>query len=244
MPPEGDDPEQNPPPDGDANASPAGNPPAAPAITSLTPDAVRQSPEYRAQQAAARTAAREQGRLATENARLREEAETARTAAEAQARESQLAGVRSVLGDEGVALYDEIAELSATDPVGAANKIRELGLKLAQTQQQQPPAGSEPAPGDQPAGGTTVPPQGQAPFPPPGGVSASAPVGQPAVDNSWETIGKEAEQRYQDVVATVQGPLSGRNRVTGRMRTAAVMDFLVSSVAKAIDLRQKEARGR
>lgn len=209
--------------------------PPSPAIASLTPDAVRKSPEYQVQKEAARTAARAQGAAEAEANRLRTELETLRAAAEAQARESQLAGVRSVLGDQGEVLYNEIAELSNTDPVAAATKIRELGAMLAQNQPPVVPgSGTQPPP----AGGAHVP---QAPFPP-SGVSASAPLGQPTTDNSYDQIATEAEKRYQDVVAIVQGPLSGRNRVTGKMRTGAIMDFLVSSVAKAVSRRQAEGR--
>lgn len=218
----------------------SGQPPS-PATISLTADAVRNSPEYREQAKVARREARQRGTVDAENARLRAELEQVRTAAEATARESQVEQIRGILGDEGVAAWDQIAELSTTDPVAAAREFAGFGQRMAQSRAAQAAADVGPAttPPAAPAGGTVPPAQL-----PNSGVSASAPLGQPAVDNSWDTIGAEAEARYQDVVKTVQGPVGGRNRITGRIRQAAIMDYLVSSVAKTLGLREKESSRR
>lgn len=218
--------------------APSGAPAAPPVSTALSIEAVRNSPEYREQAKAARTAARKAGTVEVENARLRTELEATRTAAEAQARESQAEQVRAILGDDGVATWEAIAELSTTDPVAAARQFADFGARLAQSQQPPPaPDGSAPT---LPAGGAPVPP---APLPNQG-VSASAPLGQSGTDNSYEQIANEAEARYQDVVKVVQGPLSGRNRITGKIRQGAIMDFLVSSVARTVGAREKAGTRR
>lgn len=222
--------------------APPGTPPA-PASVAAPADAVRNSPEYRQKAAEARANARRAGDLERQLTEARTQAANAQAAAEAQDRERQANEIRSILGDDGVAEWETIAELSATDPVAAARGFRGLMDRMVQNQ---------PAPGTAPAGATTppAPPAGVDPVAqgtrgfPTGRVDASVPMGQPGTDNSWQQIADEAEARFGEAVKRQQGSLQDRSRFTGKDRREAVMDLLVAGYAKAVQAGKITVRAR
>lgn len=216
--------------------NPEGNqPPAAPAApatqaTRLSPADVRATPEYQAQVSAARREARLKGEAEARETQLRSELEETRAAAEAQAREAQAAQIASVLGADGVARWNEIAELQATDPVGAAQKFAAFGVEMGQTH----------------AARTAAAAQGGAPAKPPaaplpsGGVGAGAPIGQATTGTTWDEIADAAEGKFDEIAARQQGPLTERNRVTGRDRAEGMMSHLVGGYARLAAQRVKD----
>lgn len=199
---------------------------AVDAQLSQTPEAVKATPEFQALSQQLRQTARENGRLRAAEARIRQEAEQARLAAEAErqtALESQLA---DILGQDGIATYQEIAELGATDPVAAARKFAELMGKGVQSA---PVADVPPAP--PPAPGEAIVPA-QTPPPPPGGADANAPL-LTAQGEDIAALTGQLDKRYTDVVERNQNP-STRNRVTMRDRADAMISYLGSAYVKAL----------
>lgn len=135
----------------------------------------------------------------------------------------------SILGDEaGVAAYQEIAELTASDPRAAAKRMAEL---IAQARVQNPAApATPPAPPAPAAGEGTVPNQPPAP---PRGVGADAPLGQPPrTEDDHLTIAAELESTYQSVVNRVQDPQT-RRRVTMKDRAGAFIGYVGAAVLRA-----------
>jgi hypothetical protein len=218
-------------PDDDDAATPPPTPPA-PGSLSLTPDLVRATPEFKAQERIARSEARKRGQLERDLAQARTDAETARAAAEAQSQAAREAEIRAILGDDGVAAWTEIADLSASDPAAAARKFREFGEAMAQSlvaaAPQAPPATPPPAPEN---GGITVP-TGTPPPPSLGRtVGASAPLGQPAVQEGWDDIIATSQQTVDAIVKRNQDPLQ-RNRVTMRDRATGIMSYVAGAYAQ------------
>lgn len=216
------------PPADDQQAAPDGQEPAAPApgTVSLSPSDVKNSPEYRALQRQAREEARRRGDAEAALSQFRE----AQAAAEAERLASQEARIRELLGPDGTALWNNLADLSASDPVAAAEL---LSRTLAQSQgaATPPPAAVEPAPteGEAPV---TTPAGAAAPPPPmPSGAAASAPI-TPPESNPWDAIIDSSQRHFDEVVERNQNPMT-RNRVTMRDRGAAMMSFLLGSYAKA-----------
>ncbi len=149
-------------------------------------------------------------------------------------REAQANEIRSILGDEGVADWQNIADLAATDQTAAARAFAQLrGKVLAQNQTQPPTA---------PPVGSTQPAMAGGGMFPTRGVDANAPLGQPSADNSWAAVAAEAEARFQTQVARQQGSLQDRSRFTGKDRREGIMDYLASAYAKVMGERQASGR--
>lgn len=217
---EGDD-------DDTGGAPPAGDPPAPPANLSLTPEQIRNSPEFRAQARENRKLARQLGEAQTAAAAARTEAEGARQAAEAKQQADLVAELTATLGDEGVADYNELVELAATDPTAAARKMAAL---IAQARVQSPAPGSPPPAPPAPATGAPVVPGTP---PPPSGLGADAPLGAPpaAADPNAQLIA-DLEGTFGSVVERVANPET-RRRVTAKDRAAAAIGYIGAAVLKA-----------
>jgi hypothetical protein len=207
--------------------------PAAPASVAASPEAVRNSPEFRALRSKLRNEARERGRIEQQLAAERE----ARAAAEADRMAEQEAEIRDVLGDDGVDAWNRISELSVSDPLAAAREMRRFAETLAQSQPPEaPPPASAPPPEEGNAAVST-----RTPLPPVRGVGAGAPLGQSGSDNSWAAIKNDAEARFGELVEKNQNPAT-RNRMTMRDRAEGVITYLAGSIAgHMID---REARNR
>jgi len=196
----------------------------------LSSDLVRNSPEYRELQRQMRESARAKGRAEQDAATARSESESVRQAAEAQ-RQALLADqMASILGEDGVEAFNAIADLSAVDPVEAARRFKELVAQSAQSTGQPNPVNNGPAA----SGGTPVPAQQQqTPPPPSAGLSADAPLGQPTTGVDWDAIAKGSTDRYAEIVARNQDPVT-RSRVTDRERGEGFMSWLAASYVKGM----------
>lgn len=227
-----------PPPEGTPNGQTTGEPPAGgegeplddPALgaTGLTPEHVRNTPEYRELARQNRILARKAGEAERQAATARQTAEQVAQAAEAERVAAQEQRVREILGDDGVAMWDQFAELSTTDPVKAAELLAEFAKGKAQSQ---PPAAASPTPA---AGGTQVPAQ-QPQQQPPASTGLSRSVGDAplagAPDDTAQVI-EGLEKRYQDVVERNQNA-STRNRVTMKDRAGALISYVGAAYLKA-----------
>ena len=197
-----------------------------PAIGSvdLTPDHVRSTPEYRELVRQNRILARQKGDADRQIAEARTRAEAATQAAEADRMAAQETKVREILGDDGVALWEQFADLSTTDPVRAAELLASYKGKA----QSQPPA----TPESQPAGerNTQV---SQSNVPPATGLSRTvgdAPLAGPADDT--DSVVEALEKRYADMVERNQDP-SRRNRVTMKDRANAMIAYVGAAYLKS-----------
>ena len=208
-----------------------GAPASTPSLT-LSPDAVRNSPEYRALARQAREDARARGRAEAEAARVRTEAAEQLQAAEAQRQQAIADQIEEVLGADGVDEFNDLAELSATDPVAAARKFQSLITRYAQS------GGNvgdldKAVSGDANAGGTNVTDQAP-PQVPNLRADGDVPLGQaPVQGDDWEGISKDAAQRYAAVVERNQDPLL-RSRVTDRERAGGFMAWIEASIASTM----------
>lgn len=188
-------------------------------------DTVKNSPEFKAVEKAARKTARNAGKVARDAYISRVAAETDRQAAEALSRAAQDDSIRSLLGEDGVAAWANIAELSETDPVAAATAMRDFGLQLAQSQAA---AGAAEA-------GTTPPEGGTVPGTPPlpgGTVDPNASLAPPPTDELDQLI-TQLDGTYAAAVERNQDPLT-RNRVGMRERSQAFIAFLGSAYMQAV----------
>jgi hypothetical protein len=221
----GQDTDQN-----DTEGTPAENAPAGNPTLTLPPDLIRNSPEYRELQRQVREGAREAGRAKAEAASARSEAEAVRQAAEAQRQAVLAEQMAMILGEDGVDAFNSIADLSAVDPVEAARKFRELVANSAQSA-----AATSGNTGQAAAtGGTQVPEQQQqTPPPPSAGLSGDAPLGQPTTGVDWDAITKDSTDRYAEIVARNQDPVT-RARVTDRERGEGFMSWLAASYVKGM----------
>jgi hypothetical protein len=186
-------------------------------------DTVRNSAEFKALEKAARKTAREAGRVARDAYISRNQAESDRQAAEALSRATQEDQIRTLLGDDGVVAWNEIADLSDTDPVAAAKRLQEFGLEMAKSL-----AAADPTGAATPPEGGTVP---STPPLPGGSVDPNAPLNPPATDEVDQLIA-QLDKKYTDVVDRNQDPIT-RNRVTMRDRSDAFIAFLGSAVVQA-----------
>jgi hypothetical protein len=204
--------------------TPPADPPAAPvaAAVALTPEQVRNSPEYRELARQNQLLARTSGQNERVARLAREEAERTRLAAEARAQQDLETQLAATLGEDGLAAYNEIAQLSQSDPTAAAKRIAEL---VAQARGQTPPAVQPGAAPPAPDTGGNVPPAPSAPR----GLSADAPLGQPPVtQDEYAAAAEVLDREYNDIVARVQDPQL-RRRVTTADRAKAFIGFLGSS---------------
>lgn len=205
---------------------------AAPTLT-LTPDAVRNSPEYKALQRRLREEARARGRLENELGTVRTQSAEALQAAEAQRQQAIADQIATVLGEDGVDAFNEIADLSASDPVAAARRFRELASTYAQS------GGDTAALADavQTSAGEGAPVTGQqqqTPPPVPGQtISGDAPLGQSSTGIDWDGIITDESARYAKVVERNQDPIT-RARVTDRERGDGLMAWLAASYIKGM----------
>ena len=212
--------------------SPAGGDPVADAVAAVdaqlsqAPEAVRNTPEFRALAQQLRTTARENGTLKAAQARIREEAETSRLAAEAQRQAALESQLTDILGADGIAAYQEVAELGATDPVAAARRFAELTKASAQSAGQ---------PGPTPLAAPTAPEgvlvPAQTPPPPSGGVDANAPL-MNAQGEDIAALTGQLDARYAAAVERNQNTAT-RSRVTMRERADAMIAYLGSAYVKA-----------
>ena len=216
---------------------PAGDPPADdPVAVALAqaPAEVRNTPEYKELAKVARRQARELGRSNSALAAARGQAEADRLAAEAQRQAALESTIADVLGEDGVDAFNELAELSSSNPVEAARRFKSLMAGA-----QSAPAGEPPAtpPANDPeaivdqATSNAVPP-------PPGAVDGSAPLQAPNADDDLSSITDPLDKRYTDTVERNLTP-STRNRVTMRERADALIGYLGSSYLKTPEIAAK-----
>jgi len=207
------------------DAPPADPPPAAPP-GAPSPDAIRNSPEFKALAAQNRTLARQAGQATRQAEQARTAAEQARQVAEAQEQADLEGEIATILGDEAaVAAFNEIAELTTSDPRAAAKRMAEL-VALSRVQNAAPGEPTVPSPAP-PAGGTVTTP------PPPRGVGADAPLGQPPrTEDDHLAIASELDKKYQNVVDRVQDPTT-RRRVTMRDRAEGFIGYVGAAVLRA-----------
>lgn len=212
---------------------------STPASTALTPDAIRNSPEYRALMKENRKLARQAGSANAAATAARTAAEEARLAAEAQQQAVVDAQITAALGPEGVTFWQEFAELSATDPVAAAQRLAEFRAAGAAAQSAADgadPADANPAAGEGTAMSASTPP------PPAAGVEGGAPLG--AAGRTQPTAADVAaglEKTFTDMVERVQDPLT-RNRVTMKDRASAMISYLGAAYVRATGNEPRDAR--
>jgi hypothetical protein len=198
----------------------------APASLALTPEQVRSTPEYRTLERELHGERSARGRSDAELERVRGAAESQRQAAEAERAVTQREQIRAILGDEGVSEWEAIAELSGSDPVAAATRMRDFGARLAQSPSA-PSAQPAPVATTTPAGGTTVPP-----LPPAGALGGNAPLGQPVDLSGWDDVIAERTATFNEVVERNQNPAT-RNRLTMRDRARGIMAYVEGAYAQA-----------
>jgi hypothetical protein len=204
---------------------------AAPSLT-LSPDAVRNSPEYKAIQRQLRTEARKNGRMEAELASVRTSSAEALQVAEAQRQQAIAEQLRDVLGEDGIDAFNEMAELSETDPVAAARKFRELATSFAQSGGDK--AALEAAVAGNTEGAAPVTGQQQTPPPVPGNtLSGDAPLGQATTGTDWDAVIADSTDRYAKIVERNQDPVT-RARVTDRDRGEGFMAWLGAAYVKGM----------
>lgn len=216
----------------DVEAPPQDDPAPGPVDVSRSAADVKASPEYRAQQKELRKAARQAGSAQAELARLREEVAAREAAAEAERQALQDAKIREVLGEEGVDLWSDLAELSASDPVQAAIKLRDLMLQKQEAAAEAEAAGGEAETTEQEEQVEQKPlSQVASPPAPPGGVAANAPLqARPNTFSYDEGIAK-AQKVFDEIAERNQNPVT-RNRVTMRDRAAGIMAYMEGAYLK------------
>lgn len=207
------------------------DPPAAPPPPeSLAPEAVRKTPEYKVLERQNRELARQAGAAKREAEQARAAAEQARIAAEATRQADLEAELEGILGEDGVEVFNEISELSQTDPTAAARRIAELvAQSRAQSAGPQSPAPGAAAPPEE----GTVPPATPATPPPPRGVGADVPLGAPPTtqQENWDEIANGLEARFNTTVERVQDPQT-RNRTSFRERADAMLAYVGSALIR------------
>lgn len=218
MPPEVDDPTSPEPPEADPVAQATAE---VEATLSQVPANLRSTPEFKALSKELRKTAREKGAAIAQATSARSEAETFRLAAEATRQASIEAQLQETLGEDGIAAFQEIAELSESDPVAAGRKFRELVEAQSQAKVASL-ATSTPTP---PAGGASVPPMQS-------GVDPNAPL-QPPPTDEIDNLVKTLDATYQDVADRNNGAAT-RNRVTMKDRAAGFISYLGSAYTQAL----------
>lgn len=190
---------------------------------SSTPADIKASPEFKAMAKIARDNARAAGTAKAREIVARTAAEQAVQAAEAQRQAQMEAQFTDILGEDGIAAYQEFAELSETDPVGAARRFASLMA-----------AGQTPAAGAAAEAPPTAP-EGNVPAPTPpmpsGAIDGNAPLSPPPAED-LAALTASLDARYADIVARNQDPLT-RNRVTMRERAAGFIAYVGSAYVQA-----------
>jgi len=222
-------------PPGDDESAPAAAPrvvpPAAPADTTLPADLVRNSPEFRALQEQNRILARKAGSADAAIAAARAEAESVRQAAEAERNAALAQTLRTKLGDDGLAFWNQLSEMSATDPLAAADLLAEW-----RTGGQTPGAAAPkpPAPVPQEGQQQMTP---QAPAPMPSGLHADSPLGSTTPQESDEETIAAFDKKITDLTTRNYDPLT-RNRVTTKERDEGIMAVFAKGVVGQIAARR------
>lgn len=198
------------------------------------PEAVRQSPEYQAALRQNRTLARQLGTARRQAEEARRAAEETRLAAEAEREAALAAQVREVLGDEGIAEYAQLADLSATDPLAGAQAFRELLNRAAQSGQatQPPPAPQVQQAATANASQEAAVPENEVPPPPETGVDASAPLGSMSSGEDLDALVEDLTGDFTKVAEQNRQPLL-RSRLREADRRDALMKYLGASYLKA-----------
>lgn len=190
-------------------------------------ESIRNSPEYRALQAELRKESRKAGNLTQQLAVARGEAETNRAAAEAARQMEQETQLSTILGQDGVAAWNEIAEMASTDQVGAARRFAQL---MAKAQSQPAAAASE----SQSTESTTEVPAVSAPLPPSRTMDSSAPLSRAVTGPDLEALIASEEAKFRAVVDRNLNT-STRNRVTMKERGEGMMAYMNAAYRKALD---------
>lgn len=206
-----------------APAAPAAS--VAPANVSLSSDLVRNSPEFRALQEQNRTLARKAGTADAAIAAARQEAEQIRQAAEAERNAALAQGLQATLGDEGLAFWNRLSELSATDPLAAAKALADW---RAGGQTAAPPATPPAEPAAQ-QGQQRMEPQGTLPT----GLHADAPLGANGPQESNEQTIAAFDTKIAELTARNQDPMT-RNRVTTKERDEGIMAVFAKGVIQTL----------
>lgn len=218
---------------GAATTDPAGEPdegkpaddPMAAALAQA-PAEVRNSPEYKALEKVARQTARDLGRANRQLAETRSAAERERLAAEAERQTALETALEAELGEDGVAAFNTLAELSQSDPVAAARRFKEMTANAQSAPPSEPVEETPPTTPEAP-----VVDQASAVPPPPGGVDGNAPLQPPLAADELKAITDPLDERWQGVVDRNLTP-AVRNRVTQRERAGALIGYLASSYLK------------
>lgn len=206
-------------------------PAVAPVDTTLSADLVRNSPEFRALQEQNRILARRAGTADAAIAAARGEAESIRQAAEAERNAALAQTLRSTLGDDGLAFWNQLSEVSANDPVAAATLLAEwraggqTPVAAAQT-----PAVPVPQEGQR----QMTP---QAPAPLASGLHADAPLGSSTPQESDEQTIAAFDKKIADLHERNFDPLT-RNRVTTKERDEGIMAVFARGVVGQIAARR------
>ncbi len=215
-----------------ASGNVTGGSPAAGAASSAAPATPQISPEAQAQidalQRQLREEARRRGSTEAELRTLRREQAEAAAAAQAQAAADQAAAFAEALGEEGVTFWNELSELSVTDPVAAAKKLADWRKSAA--------ASITPVPSSQPPSGTAVnnpAPTGQPVPPPPAGVPADGSLSNQPTADPDEVEAAASEQRFNEIVGRIQDPKT-RNRVRRAEREEGLYHYLNAAYRKAL----------
>lgn len=206
-------------------------PAATPADTTLPADLVRNSPEFRALQEQNRILARKAGTADAAIAAARAEAESIRQAAEAERNAALAQTLRTTLGDDGLAFWNQLSELSANDPVAAAKALAEWRVSGQTT----PVAAQKPAASGQQEGQQQMTPQAPAPLP--SGLHADAPLGSSTPQESDDQTIEAFDKRITDLTARNYDPLT-RNRVTTKERDEGIMAVFAKGVVAQIATRR------
>lgn len=206
------------------DASPAAPDLVGDAIAALTPDAVHNSPEFKALAEQNRRLARQAGTNQRAADQARAAVEKARQAAEAQSQADLEGEIATILGEEGIALYNEFADLSQTDPRAAARRLAEIMATRAQSSgPADPPAPAQPA---------TTPQEGTVPAQTfPRGVDAGAPLAPGPAPDPTVALVTELDATYAAVVERNNNPAT-RNRVTMKERAAGMIAYVASAYIK------------
>jgi hypothetical protein len=206
-------------------------PAVAPVDTTLSADLVRNSPEFRALQEQNRILARKAGTADAAIAAARADAESVRQAAEAERNAALAQTLRSTLGDDGLAFWNQLSELSATDPVAAAKALADWRVSG-----QTPPAAAQtpPVPTPQEGQRQMTP---QAPAPLQSSLHADAPLGSATPQESDEETVAAFDKKIHDLTERNYDPLT-RNRVTTKERDEGIMAVFAKGVVGQIAARR------
>lgn len=188
-------------------------------------------PNIAALQNQLRREARARGRAEAAARAAMEREAAALAAAEAERQAAISDQLTAILGESGVDAFNEIAELSETDPAGAARRFRELASQIAQSDPAAAAALVAATNGG--ANVTQQPGTAQVPPPPSQSLTGDAPLNQPTTGTDWDGIITGAETRYGEIVQRNQDPIT-RARVTDRERGEGFMSYLAASLVKGM----------